>query len=81
MSYGMEYSMIAFDAFLTIYLNLNISEHFSTIDSVNGWSGKAILHVSSMDYLEHFSLIFHGNALAISGKNIENCCDYFPGDQ
>ena len=59
-----------------------ISENFSIIDSVNGLVRKTMLHISSINFLEHISFIFHGNAPAISGKHLfENCSDYFSGDQ
>ena len=60
------------------------SEHFRIIDSVNGLVRKTMLHISSINALEHisFHFHFHGNALVISSKNLfENCSDYFSGDQ
>ena len=70
----MEYSVTAFGAFLMTFLNSLLSEviHISEyiIDSVNGLVRKTVLHKSSINFLDHISLIFHGNALAISGKNL-----------
>ena len=86
MIYGMVHSVTASGAFLMTFLNSLwsdvISEHFRVIDSVNGLVRKTMLHISSINSLEHISFICHGNALAISGKNLfENCSDYFSGDQ
>ena len=70
----MVHSVTASGAFLMTFLNSLwsdlISEHLSIIDSVNGSVRKTMLHISSINSLEHISSIFHGNALAISGKNL-----------
>ena len=68
----MEYLVTAFGAFLMTFLNslrseiIHISEYFSIIDSVDFLIRKTMLHISSTNSLEHSSLIFHGNGLAIS---------------
>ena len=69
MIYGMVHSVIASGAFLMTFLN-------------SLWPEVISEHISSINSLENISFIFHGNALAISGKNLfENCSDYFSGDQ
>ena len=81
--------MTGFGAFLMTFFNslqsegIHISEQFKNIiDSVNGLVRKTMLYVSSNNSLEHISLIFHGNAVAISGKNLfENCNDYVSENQ
>ena len=82
----MVHSVTASGAFLMTFLNSLwsdvISEHFSIIDSANGLVRKTMLHISPINSLEHISYIFHGNALAISDKNVfESCSDYFSEDQ
>ena len=49
-------------------------DHWSKISSwFSQWLGrKTMLHISSINSLEHISFIFHGNALAISVSVIEN---------
>ena len=51
-----------------------IFEHLSTIDSVNWLARNKMLHVSSINSLEHISLIFHGKTLLL----FENVSDHFP---
>ena len=83
MIHGVVHSVTVSGAFLMTSLNSLWSEVISEhIDSVNGLARKTMLHVSSINSLEHISLIFHGKVLVINGKKIfENCVDYFSGDQ